>query len=127
MKSKKDVFLGIIHYHQVITPSPQDILNDFTLEDEVKEAFTKFKQKGDVEKILKKIAQKHKQKFVTEEVFVTDAMHHKQFVESSLIINIDTKELIKNRYIDDEPEKIVSNYIKKYQAKIDKFNAIYKK
>ena len=121
----KILYLGIKHFHQIKTPSSQELLNNPAFEEEIKESFKQFKNKGDVKKILKKIAKQHQRKIVTEQIFLTDNLSPKQADEASLIIDINNKELIKNRYLDDKPEKIIELYIDRYKDKINEFRAIF--
>src|ERR1700676_59818 len=96
----KIVYLGIVHMTQMKAPTLQEIINDPIYEEELKAQIGKLKNKASMLKAIKRVAGKHVKKVRTEYVYITDRLASKPLSGACIIIDVDNKKVIKNRFKD---------------------------
>jgi hypothetical protein len=119
--TNKPLWLGIVHITQMKVPTPADIINGFQYTEEVKEALKGCKEKGDVQKAIKKLIKKHTEQIILEQVFLSDSKNKKQLENASIIIDVDTKQVIKNRFSKERQQELIDMYLTRYADKIEQF------
>ena len=121
MTKYKTMYLGIVHITQTKAPTIQEIINNPIYEEELKTQIKKLKNKATMHKAVKKVAGKHAKKVKTEYVYVTDNYSSKALDGACIIIDLDNKKIIKNRFIDADENEMIDLYTRRYQDKIDEF------
>ena len=117
----KELWLGIVHINQLKAPTAQEIMTDEMYKEELTEALKTCKRQGDVKKQVRKIIQKNTKKIILEQVFLTDNKNKSHLNNASIIVNVDTKAIIKNRFGKDKEEELVNMYLERYKDKIEQF------
>lgn len=122
MIKQKIIYLGIVHSIQIKTPPVHEIINNTMYEEELKEQINKLKNKASLHKAVKKVANKHAKKVKTEYVYITDNCNSAALNSACIIIDLDNKKVVKNRFRDADENEMVDLYIQRYQDKIDEFH-----
>jgi len=118
---KKHLWLGIVHLSQMKAPTVQEVMNGVQYIEELKAGLQTCKKKGDVQKVVRKIIKKYTQKIVTEQVFLTDSTNKSHLTNASIIIDVETKTAIKNRFSKEKEPQLIEMYLNRYQDKIEQF------
>lgn len=118
---KKHLWLGIVHIKQMKAPTVAEVMNGLQYLEELKAGLATCKKKGDVQKVVRRIIKKYTEQVVMEQVFLTDANNKAQLINASIIIDVENRVAIKNRFSKEKEEQLIDMYINRYQDKIDQF------
>lgn len=121
MAKQKLVYLGIVHVIQMKAPEVHEIINNPMYEEELKEQIKKLKNKASLHKAVKKVANKHIKKVKTEYVYITDSINSKALSTACIIIDVDNKKVVRNRFKDADEVEMVDLYMQRYADKIQEF------
>ena len=119
----KGLFLGIVHIHQVHTPTTKEIMQIPECYEIIKEALPLCKKAKDLAKIVKTLQRQGQKKVIQEQVYITDRIKHQEMVKFEYLIDIDEEKLLKCRGNDIS----VTEYLERYKDKIQQFRDTYVK
>ncbi len=119
--SRKHLWLGIVHIKQMKKPTVAEVMNGVQYLEELKAGLQTCRKKGDVQRVVRSIIKKHTEQVVMEQVFLTDANNQAQLVNASIIIDVENRVAIKNRFSKEKEKELIDMYIGRYQSKIDQF------
>jgi len=122
MNKQKILYLGIIHSIVMEKPSVAEIINNPLYEEELKAMITKLKHKSNLGKAVKKVAGKHVKKIKREFVYLTDNLSNKALEDACIIIDIDNRKIIKNRFREADENEMIDLYMQRYMDKIKEFD-----
>lgn len=115
------LWLGIVHMRQMEAPTIAEVMQSPLYHEELKEALKLCKKKGDVQKQVKKIIAGHRKEVVTEQVFLTDSKTKGYLENASIIIDVDARRVIKNRFDKERELELLDMYLARYEDKIAQF------
>lgn len=127
MSKKRNLYLVVVHSKHVKMPTSVEILSNPAFEKVVREAMAQCKHQGDVKKQIAKIARANAKDITMEQVFLTDNHSHNRISSASIIIDVDKRSIIKNRFETNSPQEMIDLYIQKYADKIKEFNDRFRK
>jgi len=122
MSKQKILYLGVIHMIQMERPDVKEIINNPVYEQELKDMIVKLKNKGDLAKAVRKVAGKHIKRIKREYVYLTDNFSNKALEGAVIIIDVDNKKVVRNRFKDADENEMVDLYLQRYADKIKEFN-----
>lgn len=123
MTKFKTMYLGVMHMKQTSSPSITDLINNPIYEEDVKVALSKTnpKQPGQVKKAMQSVQKKHRKTVTKEYTFLTDQVNYKSNVSASIIIDVDNRKIIKNRFPDANLDEMINLYLERYKEDIQEF------
>lgn len=116
-----ELWLGIVHAQQMRAPTAAEVMQSPLYQTEFKDALSKCRKKGDVAREVRKIINKHRKPVMVEQVFLTDSSPKQHLQNATLIINVDSRTIVKNRLDNEDTDRLIDLYIKRYADKIAEF------
>ena len=132
MTKHKTIYLGIVRTQQMYAPTIAELIGNPMYEVDVKAAIADISkantgrhnqqgQPGQIKKALQRVQQKYRKSVLKEYTFLTDQMNYKDNGAASIIIDVSNRQIVKNRFVEADPQEMIDLYLEKYQAEIQEF------
>lgn len=124
MAKIKTMYLGIVHTQQTSAPTIAQLINNPIYEMDIKAAIATVKNSNNqqqLKKALQAVQRKYRRTTTKEYTYLTDQVNYRDNKIAAIIIDVDNKKVVKNRFPDADTDEMVHLYLEKYKSQIEEF------